>query len=84
MRTTLTLDDELFTRLKNVAHERGVPLKQVVNEAIRSGLERPRKRRPFKQQSFSMGRPKVDLTKANRIAAELEDEEILRKLRRES
>ncbi len=82
MRTTLTLDDELFARLKAAAHQRGVPLKQVVNEAIRSGMERPRKRRSFKQRTFDLGRPKVDLTKANQLAAELEDEEVISKLRR--
>lgn len=37
---------------------------------------------PFVQRTFSMGPPLVDLTKANKLAGDLEDEEIIAKLRR--
>lgn len=36
----------------------------------------------FVQRTFSCGRPLVDLTKANQIAGELEDEELMAKMRR--
>ena len=81
MRTTVTLEDDLFRKLKDEAHERGVSFKAAINEAVRNGLrsERPRSR-PFQVKPVSMGRPLVDLTKANQLAGQLEDEEIIRKL----
>lgn len=39
MRTTLTIEDSLAELLKKQAHETGKPFKQVVNEALRAGLE---------------------------------------------
>jgi hypothetical protein len=54
----------------------------VLNDAVRAGLKRPAARvPPFKQRVFSLGRPKVDLTKAGALAAELEDQEIMVKAR---
>lgn len=38
MRTTLTLDDDVAARLQRVREERRLPLKQLVNEALRRGL----------------------------------------------
>ena len=37
---------------------------------------------PFIQRTHDMGVPLVDLTKANQLAAELEDEELIAKMRR--
>lgn len=37
---------------------------------------------PFKQRTFDLGLPLVDLTHAGRVAADLEDEEIIAKMRR--
>lgn len=37
---------------------------------------------PFIQRTHNMGVPLVDLTKANQLAAELEDEELIAKMRR--
>lgn len=82
MRTTITLEDDLFAKLKQASHRRGVPFKQVVNEAVRAGLGRPLPaQRPFRQETFSMGGSAFDLTKANRVLAELENEDFLRKAR---
>lgn len=80
MRTTITLDDDLAARLKDSAHERGVSFKAAVNEAIRSGLERPLRPKPYRLASRKMGAPNVDLTKATQLAAQLEDDEIVRRL----
>ena len=44
MRTTLDLDDNLLRRAKQLAVERGQPLRRVVEEALRAMLsERPRR-----------------------------------------
>ena len=37
---------------------------------------------PFKQRTFDLGQPLVDLTHAGRVAADLEDEEIVAKMHR--
>jgi hypothetical protein len=39
-RTTLTLEDDVMERLKAESRRRGRPFKDVVNEALRSGLSR--------------------------------------------
>ena len=83
MRTTVTLDDDLATRLKNAAHERGIPFKAAINEAIRDGLEHSQKPKPYRLKPAKMGVPKVDLTKATQIAGQLEDDETVRRMRRE-
>ena len=38
MRTTLTLDDDVAVVLSRLREERGLGLKQLVNEALRAGL----------------------------------------------
>jgi len=84
MRTTLTLDDRIAKALKSIAHRSGKPFKLVVNETLQAGLaarETPRPR-PYRLKPVAMGGvvPGVDLNKALRLAAALEDEEIARKL----
>lgn len=84
MRTTVTLDDDLAQILKERAHERDTPFKQVLNEAIRAGLSsgssvrhKPYRMKPGRPLRL---RPGIDLTKASQLADQLEDEEIIRKL----
>lgn len=38
MRTTLTLDDDVAAELEHLRAQRRVPLKRLVNEALRAGL----------------------------------------------
>ena len=82
MRTTVTLEPDVETLLKATMRERGLSFKEALNEAVRAGLARPkRKARPFKQKTFSMGwNPNFRWDKALQIAAAIEDEEIARKL----
>lgn len=80
MRTTVTLDKDLHRQLLDEAHRSGRPFKQVLNEAVRSGLRKPRSMAPFKQPVFSLGRARVDLTKSAALAGELEDLETIAKL----
>ncbi len=86
MRTTLTIDDKLAAALKKRAYETGKTFKEVVNDAIRAGLESRHvlpQPIPFSLQPLSLGgaHPGIDLTKANRLAGELEDEELVLKMR---
>lgn len=82
MRTTVTLDPDVEAKLKATMRERGVSFKAALNDAVRSGLRSDlRPSRPFKVVSSPMGvRPGINLDKALRLAGELEDEEIIRKL----
>jgi hypothetical protein len=60
MRTTLTLDDDVAALLARARKTRRASFKQIVNAALREGLqvvEPPRRRRPgFRTQPISLGR----------------------------
>jgi len=79
MRTTLTLDDDLFTRLKDLARDGGLSFKEVTNQVIRRGLssgdgpaEGPK---PFRVRAKACGfKPGVDPLKLNQIYDDLEIE----------
>ena len=82
MRTTIDLDPDVDARLRALARERGVPLRTVINDALRTGT-RPgaADAEPYTLPTRRLGvRPGVDLDKALGLAGELEDEETLRKL----
>jgi hypothetical protein len=61
MRTTLTLDDDVAAMLRRAASRRKATFKQVVNDALRSGLPasepRPKKRHRYRLRPLSAGRP---------------------------
>lgn len=80
MRTTVTLDPDVTLLIKRAMQERGVTFKQAVNDAIRAGTTAKRTRSKASFPTHDMGEPLVDVTKALRIASELEDEERIRKL----
>ncbi len=79
MRTTLTLDADVAALVKK-AMRSGRSLKEVVNDALRRGLGESREAAPFTQRTFDMGEPLVPLDKALQLAADLEDEELVRKM----
>lgn len=84
MRTTLTLNDRIAKALKTLAHKSGKPFKQVVNETLERGLTAAdtRKPRAYRLKPVPLGGPMpgVDLDKALRLSAAIEDEEIAREL----
>lgn len=81
MRTTVTLDPDVAEMVRRVMRERGLTFKQAVNEAIRAGLGAERSPARFRTPTFGMGfNPQIPWAKALRLAAELEDEELARKL----
>ncbi|MBO0813165.1 MAG: hypothetical protein J2P23_14130 [Microlunatus sp.] len=79
MRRTVTLDPEVELRLSALMEERGLTFKEALNSALRSALELP-STAGAEFPSFDMGTVTVDLTHSGRIAASIEDEEILRRL----
>jgi hypothetical protein len=81
MRTTMTLDPDVYSLLQKVMQERGLSLKQAVNDLLRSALGSERPTAPFRTPTFHMGfDPTIPMDKALRLAGELEDEELVRKL----
>jgi hypothetical protein len=86
VRTTLTLDDDLAGLLRKRAREQGIPFKEAVNRAIRTGLgeaAKPRRGPVPKTIPHSFGfRPGIDLDKLNQLADELEAEAFAASLER--
>lgn len=79
MRTTLTLDDDVAAKLKEIARRRKMPFKQAVNTVLRRGLVAPdvRARRPrFRIEAFdSLFRAGIDPLRLNQLSDELEAED---------
>lgn len=65
--------------LKKLTRERGLSLKDAVNSSLRRALA-PQGRADVGFPTVAMGQPMLDVTHASRLAAELEDEEIIREL----
>lgn len=86
MRTTLTLDDDIAEKLRELAHRRRLPFKEVVNSVLRRGLAAQDRRaesgRAFRIDVFrSPFRPGVDPLKLNQLSDELEAEGFARTAR---
>ncbi len=82
MRTTVTLDPDVAAELKALARERGTSFKEALNASVRLGLSRGSAGgEPYRVPARPLGlRDGANLDKALRLAGELEDGEIVRKL----
>lgn len=80
MRTTVSLEPDVHELVRRLMRERGMTFKDAVNEAIRAGLRTSAPRAEHRTPTFELGIPTVPLTKALQVAAELEDDEIIRKM----
>ncbi|MGI9023680.1 MAG: antitoxin [Acidimicrobiales bacterium] len=80
MRTTVTLESDVEELVQRAMQERGLSFKDAINDAIRAGLATSHPRPRYRLEGRHMGRAAVPLTSALRLAAELEDEEINRKM----
>jgi hypothetical protein len=81
VRTTVTLDSDVEALLRKRMRERGLSFKQALNEVLRQGLTETQPPRPFRTPTARLGLPKVNLDRALQLAAELEDEDLVRKMR---
>jgi plasmid stability protein len=86
MRTTIQIDDDLFQDLKERAHREGTSMTRLVNLVLRQGLQASQEgspiKSPYREKTFPMGLPKVNLVKALALADALEDDEIREKAAR--
>jgi Ribbon-helix-helix protein, copG family len=84
VRTTVTLDDDVAAKLKRLARERDISFKEALNSSVRRGIDiGERQARPYRLPSPQrlQARPGINLDKASQLAGEMEDAEIMRKLR---
>ncbi|HYN31180.1 MAG TPA: hypothetical protein VES40_01030 [Ilumatobacteraceae bacterium] len=80
MRTTITLEPDVVDLLQRSTREHGLSFKQAVNAAIRQGLAESAPTTRYVVPVRDLGHPTVPLTKALALAAELENDEIIRKM----
>lgn len=77
----MTLDEDVAQQVKALMRERGTGLKETVNELLRRGLRSETDPVPYDPPTFVSGvRPGIDLDRATSLAAQLEDEELVRKV----
>lgn len=79
MRTTVTLDPDVESLIRHLMARRGISFKQAVNDAIRGGAQ-PRTPR-VSTRARRMGVPVVNLDRALQLVGELEDDELVRRMR---
>lgn len=88
MRTTLTLEDDLASLLKQRAHQLGISFKEMVNRAVRSGLGtemEPNTVEVPKTRPHSFGfRFGIDLNKLNQLADDLEADAFAQSIKRQT
>lgn len=82
MRTTVTLDDDTLAVIRRRMREHGVSFKAALNDAIREGAAGRPTPAAFSTRTADLGVPTVNLDRALQLAAELEDEELIRRQRR--
>lgn len=85
MRTTVTLDDDVAARLKELAHKRRASFKATLNEILRRGLstqENAGAMPRFVVEPHAGGfRPGVDAGKLNQLLDALEADDVSREAR---
>ncbi len=83
MRTTVTLDPDTELVVRRRMRERGVSFKQALNDLLREGSRAGASDAapPFRTATASLGESRVNLDRALQVAAELEDDELVRRMR---
>lgn len=75
----MTLDPDAEQIIRRRMRERGLSFKEALNDAIRSSARGTG--REFRTQTASLGRSTVNLDRALQVAADLEDDDLVRKMR---
>ena len=82
MRTTVTLDPDTEALVRRRMKERNVSFKRALNDAIRRGeLIEAGSPASFATRTADLGVPTVNLDRALQLAADLEDDELIRRAR---
>jgi hypothetical protein len=70
MKTTLEIPDLLFRRAKSIAAERGIPLRQLVTEAVQEKLRATPQEKPWMKH---LGKPKPLHKERKRVDKRVEE-----------
>ena len=83
---TIKVPEELCDALREVSVHRGVPIEYAASGLLRTGLENTpyvsKPLPPFKQRTANLGKALVNLDKALKVAADLEDEEFIKSMKK--
>jgi len=86
MRTTLTIEEDVAQQIRQRMAEKKLPLKRVVNDALRAGLSKTGKKERavrFVVEPHSFGfKPGIDRDKLGQLLDQLDSEEFARKMLR--
>jgi hypothetical protein len=77
----VTLDTDTEEVVRKRMQERGQSFKQALNDIIREGATGARPAEPFRTKVASMGVSAVNLDRALQVAADLEDDDLIRRKR---
>lgn len=81
MRATVALDPDVDALIRRLMRERGVSFKVAINDVLRSALSAPSVAGDrYETPTYAMGEFLLDVTHANRVLADLQDEEFIRQL----
>ena len=73
IRTTLTLDEDVYERLQEESRSRGLPFKQTLNEVIRVVLHAKIPKRTMTIETFDMGAlPGLDYDNIGELLEQIE------------
>jgi len=79
MRTTLSLDRDVAEKAKAVTQKLGLPFKQMINDALRAGLDqmqRPKVPKPYRTRPHRMGlRQGFSLDNVQELLAQVDGED---------
>jgi hypothetical protein len=82
VRTTVTLDPDTEQIVRRRMRERNLSFKEALNDILRSGgVPSGPAEGPFRTQTAAMGPTAVNLDRALQVVAELEDDELIRRMR---
>ena len=74
----MTIDDNLYRRIRDLSRREGKSFKQAVNDLLRRGLseeKKPEKRAPFHVEAKHCGfQPGIDMGRLNQISDDIEIE----------
>jgi adenine C2-methylase RlmN of 23S rRNA A2503 and tRNA A37 len=84
MRTTVTFDPDVAVRLTRLRKKRDMGLKEIINEAVRRGLDAmekpPEPRKKFETRVFDLGEPLMNLDNIGEVLEVLDEEYFRKKL----
>lgn len=76
----MTRDPDVEQIVRRRTRERGMSFKEAINDAIRRSVSRSSPTR-FRTATASMGESRVNLDRALQVVADLEHDELVRKIR---